>query len=60
MDQAETRTFKRSKETEHTIVYKEASGAGQPPIVGTIYVQKWFAGDAQAISVTVGPVNPKP
>jgi len=53
-----TRTFKRSKETEHTIVYKECSEEGQAPIVGTIYVQKWFAGDATEILVTVAPVKP--
>lgn len=56
----ETRLFKREKETKHTVVFSEVSAPGQPPIVGTIYVQKWFAGDAQAVSVTVGPVNPKP
>ena len=54
----ETRTFKRVKDTKHTTVYEEQPKAGTPPIVGTIYVQKWFAGDATEILVTVAPVKP--
>lgn len=57
---AETRTFKRVKDTKHTTVYEEQAKPGMPPIVGTIYVQKWFAGDAVEIAVTVGPVTVKP
>jgi hypothetical protein len=49
----ETRTFKREKETKHTVVFAEQADPGKPPIVGSIYVQKWFAGTAQAITVTV-------
>lgn len=54
----ETRTFTKEKETKHTVVYTEKAGPGQPPIVGTIYVQKWFAGSATEIKVTVEPVTP--
>ena len=55
---SETRTFKRDKETKHTVVFSEVSAAGVPPVIGTVYVQKWFAGEEQAISITVGPVKP--
>ena len=30
-----------------------ALAEGQPPIIGTLYVQKWFAGNATEIEVTV-------
>ncbi len=49
----ETRKFTKTKDTTHTTVYTEQPGPGKPPIVGTIYVQKWYAGDAQEITVTV-------
>lgn len=49
----ETRKFTKEKETKHMTVFTEQPGAGKPPIVGTIYVQKWFAGDAKEITVTV-------
>ncbi len=35
------RTFEVEKETKNTIRYTEVA-EGQPPVIGTIYVQKWF------------------
>lgn len=57
MNAAQTRNFKRVKDTKHTTVYEEQPQPGTPPIVGTIYVQKWFAGEAQEVRVTVEPVT---
>lgn len=34
------RTFEVEKETKNTIRYTEVA-EGQPPVIGTIYVQKW-------------------
>jgi len=45
--------FKIEKETKYTVRYHEYPEAGQPPIIGTLYVQKWFAGNATEIEVTV-------
>jgi hypothetical protein len=48
-----TVTFKVEKETKNTVKYNEVPAEGQPPIIGTLYVQKWFAGNAAEIEVTV-------
>ena len=45
--------FKVEKETKNTVKFEEVPEAGQPPIIGTLYVQKWFAGYASEIEVTV-------
>jgi len=45
--------FKIEKETKNTVKYNEVPGEGQPPIIGTLYVQKWFAGNATELEVTV-------
>jgi len=41
------------KETKNSVRYKEISEEGKAPIVGTIYLQKWFAGSAKKIELTV-------
>jgi len=48
--------FKREKETKNTIRYAEEQN-GQPPVLKTVYVQKWFAKNAPALSIDVEPVN---
>ena len=53
MTTEKTVKFVKEKETKYTVRYHEHPEAGQPPIIGTIYLQKWFAGDAQEIEVTV-------
>ena len=45
--------FKIEKETKNTVKYNEVPGEGQPPIIGTLYVQKRFAGNAPEIEVTI-------
>lgn len=37
-----TLRFSLEKETKNTVRFSEVPGTGAPPIVGTIYVQKWF------------------
>ena len=48
-------TLSRAKETKNTVRYEETVG-GEPPIVGTLYPQKWAAHrleDPEAITVTI-------
>ena len=48
----------KEKETKNTIRYKEET-EGQPPVVQTIYIQKWFTGSPapEKIRVTIEPVS---
>lgn len=46
-------TFEYEKETKNSVRYKEISDEGAAPIVGTLYVQKWFAGDSKSIEITI-------
>jgi len=48
-------TFEVEKETKNTVRYKEVPEKGQPPIVGIIYIQKWFLGSPvpEKVRVTI-------
>ena len=37
--------FKKEKETKNTVKYEEVPEQGKPPVIGTMYLQKWFAAD---------------
>jgi hypothetical protein len=41
------------KETKNSVRYKEIPEEGTAPILGSLYVQKWFAGSSKAIEVTI-------
>ena len=45
--------FKIEKETKNAVRFNEVPKEGEAPIIGTLYVQKWFVGNAQEIEVTV-------
>lgn len=45
--------FSYEKETKNSVRYKEEPEAGQAPIIGTLYVQKWFAGNSKKLEVTI-------
>jgi hypothetical protein len=45
--------FELEKENKNSVRYKEVPEDGMPPIVGSIYVQKWFAGNSKNIEVTI-------
>lgn len=45
--------FEFEKETKNSIRYKEVPDEGKPPIVGSLYVQKWFAGNAKSLWVSI-------
>ncbi|MEH6355215.1 MAG: hypothetical protein V7760_04220 [Marinobacter sp.] len=45
--------FEYEKETKNSVRYKEVPDEGTAPIVGTLYVQKWFAGNSKSIEITI-------
>jgi hypothetical protein len=45
--------FEIEKETKNSVRYKELPAQGQAPIVGSLYVQKWFAGKTKTLEVTI-------
>ncbi len=45
--------FEIEKETKNSVRYKEIPDEGQPPIVGSLYVQKWFAGNTKTLEITI-------
>jgi len=45
--------FEFEKQNENSIRYKEVPEDGMPPVIGSIYVQKWFAGNSKNIEITI-------
>ena len=49
--------FKRERETKNTVRFEEeASESSEPPVIGTLYLQKWALkrlGEPEALMVTV-------
>ena len=45
--------FNYEKETKNSVRYKEEPEVGKAPIVGTLYVQKWFAGSSKSLEITI-------
>ncbi|MBP8770967.1 MAG: hypothetical protein KBH26_04105 [Thiopseudomonas sp.] len=45
--------FEYEKETKNSVRYKEVPEDGTAPIVGSLYVQKWFAGDSKTLEITI-------
>jgi hypothetical protein len=50
---AKTVKFEIEKEVKHSIRYKEICEQGSPPVIGSIYVQKWFADGAKELTITI-------
>lgn len=53
MPQQTTIRFEKEKETKNTIKFNEQPEAGKPPVVGSLYLQKWFVGTATSVTVTI-------
>lgn len=51
--------FEFEKETKNSVRYKEVPEHGKPPIVGSLYVQKWFAGNSKSLRLTIELDTPK-
>ena len=45
--------FEREKETKNTVRYTEVQEQGKPPVIGTLYLQKWFAEDSKILTITI-------
>ena len=45
--------FTYEKETKNSVRYQEMPEAGKAPVMGTVYLQKWFAGDSKNIEITI-------
>lgn len=48
-----TLTFEYEKETKNSVRYQEVPEAGKAPIMGTLYVQKWYAGNTKTLEVAI-------
>ena len=49
--------FELEKQTKNSVRYKEVPEEGMPPIIGSIYVQKWYAGDTKNIELTINKLD---
>jgi len=49
----QTVNFEFEKKTKNSVRFKEVSEPGKAPILGSLYVQNWFAGDSKKIKVTI-------
>jgi hypothetical protein len=49
--------FIKEKDTKNTVKFTEAQVQGQAPVVGTLYVQKWFAGASNNLKLTIETTN---
>ena len=45
--------FQKEKDTKNTVKFEEVQVQDEAPIIGSLYVQKWFIGDATNLKVTV-------
>ena len=45
--------FEYEKATKNSVRYQEIPEEGKAPVMGTIYVQKWYAGSCKNIEVTI-------
>tara|TARA_R110000737_G_scaffold267493_4_gene275002 strand:+ start:6999 stop:7169 length:171 start_codon:yes stop_codon:yes gene_type:complete len=41
------------KENKNSIRFKEVPEAGKAEVLGSVYLQKWLAGDAKSIEISV-------
>lgn len=48
-----TLLFSKERETKNTVRFGEVEMPGQAPIVGTLYVQKWWIESASKVTVTI-------
>ena len=45
--------FEYEKETKNSVRYQEVPEEGKAPIMGSLYVQKWFAGNTKSLEITI-------
>jgi len=52
-NKTKTVTFEKEKDTKNTVKFAEVQTQGEAPIIGSLYVQKWFIGSGTKLKVTV-------
>jgi hypothetical protein len=45
--------FEFEKKNKNSVRYKEIPEDGMPPVIGSIYVQSWFAGNSKNIEISI-------
>lgn len=45
--------FEFEKETKNSVRFKEVPAEGSAPIVGSLYVQKWYAGASKQLELSI-------
>jgi hypothetical protein len=45
--------FELEKQNKNSVRYKEVPEEGMPPVIGSIYVQKWYAGNSKNIEIII-------
>jgi hypothetical protein len=45
--------FEKEKETKNTVKFEEKPEPGKPPLVGSLYLQKWAAGGATRVDMSI-------
>jgi hypothetical protein len=48
-----TLKFVADKEVKHSVRYKEVVEEGMTPVIGTLYVQRWFAKDSEELEIKI-------
>ncbi|MFT4993364.1 MAG: hypothetical protein ACI965_000383 [Paraglaciecola sp.] len=45
--------FEFEKQNKNSVRYKEVPEEGMPPVIGSIYLQSWFAGTSKNIEISI-------
>lgn len=45
--------FEKEKVTKNTVRFQEITEPGSPPVMNTLYLQKWVVGNADKVTVTI-------
>jgi hypothetical protein len=45
--------FRKEKDTKNTVRFQEVEEKGKPPVIGSLYVQKWFVGDREELTIEI-------
>ena len=45
--------FEKVKETKNTIKFEEKATEGNAPVIGALYVQKWWVGEVAEVKIKI-------
>lgn len=45
--------FVKDKDTKNTVRYQEQPEPGKPPVIGSLYVAKWFAAGRESLDIEI-------